>query len=109
MEKYYKNTDILVSDIREYGAEGNIRIEVRKYIFFWNKWQLCLRPQTFFIYSERIGVTKLQNGVKYILRGIQDMITEDLDLISLIQAKLFKISKPRKIWFPFFLSFFAKV
>jgi len=37
MEKYYKNTDILVSDIREYGAEGNIRIEVRKYIFFWNK------------------------------------------------------------------------
>jgi hypothetical protein len=40
-------------------------------------------------YSERRDVAKLRKGVNYILKGIQDMIVEDLELISLVEAKFF--------------------
>jgi len=53
----------------------------------------------FFRYSKRRDVTKLRKGVKYILSGIQDMIAEDLDLISLIEANLFKICSRLKFDF----------
>ena len=53
-----------------------------------------------FRYSERRDVSKLQKGVKYILKGIQDIITEDLDLISLVEANLFKICN--RVKFNFF-------
>ena len=36
---------------------------------------------------ERRDVAKLRKGVKYILKGIQDMIFKDLEFISLDEGK----------------------
>ena len=38
-------------------------------------------------YMERRDVAKLRKGVKYILKGIQDMIVKDLEFISLDEGK----------------------
>jgi hypothetical protein len=52
-----------------------------------------------FRYSERRDVTKLRKRVNYILRGIKDMVAQDLNLMSLVESNLLKISNRLKFDF----------